>query len=182
MDKMRFIETPLPGAWVIEPIAYEDERGHNVRAFCKKTMEAYGITTQVVQCNSVGSAKAGTLRGMHFQRHPYEEAKLVRCVRGALYDVVIDLRPDSPTYQRYYGVELTADNMKMIFVPKGFAHGLLTLKDDTEVYYMVSEYYTPGYEGGIRFDDPAIGIQWPGEVKVISEKDRSWPLLEGVAQ
>ncbi len=172
---MRFIDTPLAGACVVELEPFEDDRGFFARAWCRKEFEAHGLEPEVVQANLSYNRSAGTLRGMHYQVAPYEETKLVRCIRGALYDVIVDLRPESPTYKQWYGVELTADNRRALFVPRGFAHGFLTLADETEAFYQVSEYYAPGAERGLRYDDPAFGIRWPGPVKVISEKDASWP-------
>jgi len=128
-----------------------------------------------VQANLAFSKRRGTLRGLHYQIAPYEEAKLMRCIRGAIYDVIIDLRPESPTYKRWLGVELTADNHKMLYVPKGFAHGYQTLIDNTETFYQASQFYSPESERGLRYDDPALAIEWPIDVQVISDKDRSWP-------
>lgn len=175
---MIFEPTPLKDAWVIRFDPHVDDRGYFTRAFCKKEFEEHGIEAAVVQCNSSFNKVAGTLRGMHFQKEPAQETKLVRCIRGSLYDTIVDLRPDSPSYMQHFGVELTEDNLTMLFVPRGFAHGFLTLEDNTEAFYMVSEFYTPGCEGGLRHDDPALGIQWPRAVASISEKDANWPLLK----
>lgn len=174
---MKFEETTLPGAWLISLDAEVDERGYFARAFCEREFVAHGIDPKVVQCNLAFNHMAGTLRGMHIQNSPAEESKLVRCVSGSIYDVVIDLRPKSPTYLMHYGVELTAANKRMLFAPKGFAHGYQTLKDGTEVFYMVSEFYTPQSESGFRYDDPRFCIQWPLPIEVISEKDAAWPLF-----
>jgi len=174
---MKFTETPLKGAWVIDLEPRGDERGYFARAFCRKEFEAHGIDPAVVQSNVSFSKHAGTLRGMHFQKAPAEETKLVRCLTGALLDVIIDNRPDSPTFRQHFAVELTPENKRMLFVPRGFAHGFQTLKDDTEMLYMVSEYYTPEAEAGLRHDDPAFGIDWPLPVSVISDKDAAWPLV-----
>jgi len=170
-----FIETGLKGAYVIEIEKLKDHRGFFARSWCQKEFDGHNLASTVRQANISSNMKKGTLRGMHYQLSPYEETKLVRCTRGAIYDVIIDLRPASPTYSQWIGVELTAENYKMLYVPENFAHGFQTLKDDTEVTYQVSQFYTPGSENGIRWDDPAIGINWPIEVQVISEKDKSWP-------
>jgi len=170
-----FTETQLKGAHIIELEKLSDERGFFARAWCQKEFEAQGLTAIVVQANVSFNKKKGTLRGMHYQITPYEETKLVRCTRGAIYDVIIDLRPDSPTYKQWVGVELTAENYKMLYVAENFAHGFQTLQDNTEVTYQVSQFYAPGSESGIRWDDPTFGIEWPIEVQVISEKDGNWP-------
>lgn len=174
---MKFEPTTLKDAWVITMEPHGDERGHFARAFCRKEFEAHGIETDVMQCNTSLNKRSGTLRGMHFQREPISETKLVRCIRGAMHDVIIDLRPESPTYLQHFAMELTQDNLKMLFVPRGFAHGFLTLEDNTEAFYMVGEFYTPECESGLRHDDPVLGIEWPAPVRVISDKDRNWPLL-----
>ena len=174
---MRFEPTPLAGAWVITLEPRGDRRGHFARAFCREEFEAHGIESHVAQCNSSFNVAAGTLRGMHYQTEPAAETKLVRCVRGAIHDVIVDLRPASPTHLQHFGIELTADNLKMLFVPRGFAHGFLTLAPATEAFYMVGAPYAPEYEGGLRYDDPVLGIDWPAPVEVVSDKDRSWPLL-----
>ncbi len=175
---MIFKETPLKGAFVVELEPFHDERGFFARAFCRREFEAHGLKPEVAQSNLSFSRKRGTLRGMHYQVPPASETKFIRCTRGAIYDVIIDLRPDSPTYLQHYGVELSAENRRAIYVPELFAHGCQTLTDDTEIVYLVSEFYTPGCERGLRFDDPAFKIDWPLPVEVISEKDRSWPLFE----
>jgi dTDP-4-dehydrorhamnose 3,5-epimerase len=172
---MIFTEAKLMGAYIIEIEKREDERGFFARGWCQNEFEAYGLVPHVVQANISYNKKRGTLRGMHYQIAPYEETKLVRCTRGALYDVIIDLRPASPTYSQWFGVELTAENYKMLYVPEGFAHGFITLQDETEATYQVSQFYTPGSERGLRYDDPAFRIEWPAEVQVISEKDKNWP-------
>ena len=172
---MIFTETKLPGAYLIDIEKRGDQRGFFARAWCRKEFEAHGLTPHVVQANISLSKWKGTLRGMHYQVAPYAEAKSVRCIRGAIYDVIIDLRPDSPTYMQWLGVELTAENYRMLYVPEGFAHGFQTLVDNTEVTYLVSQFYTPEAEGGARYDDPAFGIEWPLEVQIISDKDKSWP-------
>jgi dTDP-4-dehydrorhamnose 3,5-epimerase len=172
---MIFSETKLKGAYTLELKKIEDERGFFARSWCQKEMEEHGLTAQVVQTNVSFNPEKGTLRGMHYQVAPYEESKLVRCTRGAIFDVIIDLRPDSPTYKQWYGAELTADNYKMMFVPEGFAHGYLTLEDNSEVTYQVSQFYAPGAEQGIRWDDPAFSIEWPITPQLISEKDKAHP-------
>lgn len=173
---MIFKETNLRGAFVIELEKRVDERGFFARAWCRKEFEANGLDTNLVQSNLSFSRKAGTLRGMHYQAAPFEETKLVRCIRGAIYDVIIDLRQDSPTYKQWIAVELTEDNYRMLYVPKGFAHGFQTLVDNVEVFYHVTQFYTPGAERGIRWNDPQFGIKWPEvQNRIISEKDRSWP-------
>jgi dTDP-4-dehydrorhamnose 3,5-epimerase len=175
---MKFTETRLAGAFVVDIEAHEDERGYFARAFCAKEFSERGIDFHPVQANLSGTLKKGTVRGMHYQVEPAREPKFVRCVRGAIYDVIIDMRPDSPTYLQHFGVELTAENQRAIYVPPLFAHGHQALGDDVEIFYLVGEYYTPGCEKGLRYDDPAIGVEWPVEVTVVSEKDRGWELLE----
>jgi len=170
-----FTETELPGAYVIELRKLQDDRGFFARSWCEKEFEEQGLVARVVQANVSFNIKKGTLRGMHYQAPPYAETKLVRCTRGAIFDVIIDLRRDSPAYMQWIGVELSADNYKMLFVPEQFAHGFQTLQDNSEVTYQVSQFYTPGSERGIRYSDPAFGIAWPLAVEVISNKDQSWP-------
>ena len=172
---MLFSETELKGAHIIEVEKIEDNRGFFARAWCQRELEEHVLTARILQANISFNKKKGTLRGMHYQIAPYEESKFVRCTSGAIYDVVIDLRPDSPTFRRWMGVELTAENYKMLYVPENFAHGFQTLEDDTEVTYQVSQFYTPGSERGIHWDDPAFSIDWPIEVQIISDKDKSWP-------
>ena len=174
---MKFTETPLKGAWVIDLEPRGDERGYFARVFCRKEFKAHGMEPNIKQCNLSYSKHAGTLRGLHYQKKPAEETKLVRCMNGALFDVVVDYRPDSPTYLQHFSVELSADNKRMLYVPHGFAHGFQTLKDDTEMLYMVSEYFTPEVEGGLRYNDPAFAVNWPQPVSVLSQKDAAWPLL-----
>lgn len=175
---MIFTETKLKGAFIIDLERRGDNRGFFARFFCRDEFEAHGLNPFVAQANTSHSNERGTLRGMHFQREPHHETKLVRCTRGALYDVIIDLRPDSSTFKEWIGVELTADNYRMLYVPDGFGHGFQTLVDDTEVTYLVSEFYAPRAEGGVRYNDPAFGIEWPGEATVLSDKDRNWPDFE----
>jgi len=175
---MKFTETKLKGAFIVELEKLSDDRGFFARSWCEKEFEARGLNSRVVQTNVSFNRKKATLRGLHYQIAPHQESKLIRCTRGAIYDVIIDLRPASPTYKQWMGVELTADNYRLFFVPEDFAHGFITLADNTEITYQVSQLYTPGSEKGIRFDDPAFNIQWPLEVKVISDKDRTWPDFE----
>jgi dTDP-4-dehydrorhamnose 3,5-epimerase len=170
-----FTETKLKGAYLIEVQKLEDDRGFFGRTFCQKELGQLGLNPNVVQANVSNNKKKGTLRGMHYQMVPYSEVKIVRCTRGAIYDVIIDMRPESPTYKQWIGAELTGENYTMLYVPENFAHGFQTLEDDTEVIYQVSQFYTPGSEHGIRYDDSAFRIDWPLEVRVISDKDRSWP-------
>lgn len=172
---MKFTELRLRGAYIVELEPLRDERGFFARSFCKREFSALSLGTSVAQCNVSVNEKRGTLRGMHFQRPPMEEAKLVRCVRGAIFDVLIDLRPGSPTFGQWLTVELTGENRKAVYIPEGFAHGFQTLENDTEVHYLMFEFYAPGYSGGIRWDDPAFGIRWPLSEPILSEKDRSYP-------
>lgn len=172
---MIFTATPLAGAVVIEPKRFEDERGFFARSFCAREFEAHGLNPRVVQCSISFNRKRGTLRGLHLQRSPHAEARLVRCTAGALYDVILDLRPESPTFRRHCGVELRARNRKMLYVPEGCAHGFQTLEDDTEVFYQMSEFFVPDAAAGVRWNDPAFGITWPLAVTMISERDRTCP-------
>lgn len=172
---MLFTETKLKGAFIIDLEKLEDQRGFFARSWCKKEFETRGLNPNLVQCNISFNKKAGTLRGMHYQAAPYEEAKLVRCTKGSIYDVIIDLRPDSSTNKKFFSITLSADNRKMIYIPEKFAHGFLTLEDDTEVFYQMSEFYAPEYAKGYRWNDRAFNILWPREVKVISERDKNYP-------
>ena len=172
---MRFTPTRLSGAFILDPERREDARGHFARTFCRREFEAHGLRPDIAQANIAWNARKGTLRGMHYQVAPATETKLVRCPRGALWDVIVDLRPDSPTFLEHVGVELSAENGRQLFVPELFAHGYITLADDTEAAYQVGEFYAPDAERGIRFDDPALGISWPVPVEVISDKDAAWP-------
>ncbi|MBA2668340.1 MAG: dTDP-4-dehydrorhamnose 3,5-epimerase [Trueperaceae bacterium] len=174
---MLFKETPLGGAFVIDLEEHRDDRGSFARTFCRREFEAHGLETAVVQTNLSVSQRAGTVRGMHYQVHPATETKYVRCTRGAIYDVIIDLRPDSPTYAQHFGVELSASNRRGLFVPRMFAHGFQTLEDESEVTYIVSEFHAPSAERGVRHDDPAFEISWPKAVTVISDKDAAWPVF-----
>ena len=173
---MIFRETALNGAYIIEPEKYEDDRGHFARVFCEKEFEDHGFQLNMVQSNIAFSRKKGTLRGLHYQVNPYAEVKLVRCITGGIFDVIIDLRPESSTYKQWFGIELNAKKNQMLLVPENFAHGYQSLVDNTEVFYQVSQFYTPDAERGVRWDDPAFNIQWPEMVHpIISEKDNSWP-------
>jgi len=172
---LQFIETKLPGAYIINLDTLEDERGFFARAFCQKEFEENGLKSNIAQCNLSFNHKKGTLRGMHYQVKPYEEVKMVRCTQGKILDVIIDLRKDSATYKKWVGVELSAENNSMLYVPEGFAHGYQTLEDNSVVYYQVTEFYQPGSERGIRWNDPAFNIDWPLEISVISDKDNSHP-------
>jgi dTDP-4-dehydrorhamnose 3,5-epimerase len=172
---MRFHELPLAGAQLIELDRHEDDRGFNARLWCADEFAEAGLMGRLAQANVIFNHAAGTLRGLHFQRPPYAEAKLFRVTRGAIHDVIVDLRPDSPTYLRWESLELRAGDHRMLYVPERFGQAFLTLEDATEVTYFVSTPYTPDAGDGIRYDDPALGIEWPGEVRVISEKDASWP-------
>lgn len=178
---MIFTATELPGAVLVDLDTRDDERGFFARAWCRREFEENGLDPELVQCNVSYNHRNGTLRGMHFQVEPYGEVKLVRCTRGAVYDVIIDLRAGSPTYKKWIGVELTADNRRMLYVPEGFAHGYQTLADATEVFYQVSEFYSPDAERGLRWNDPAFAVEWPeADPRIISEKDQSWPDFDGV--
>ena len=174
---MIFTETKLKGAFIIDVKKLEDERGFFGRAWCKKEFEEHGLNPNIVQANISYNKKRGTLRGMHYQVAPFSECKTIRCTTGAIYDVIIDIRPHSPTFKQWIAVELSAESSKMIYVPDGFAHGFITLEDHTTVNYMVTGFYTPGAEAGIKYDDPAFNIAWPMEPTIISEKDNSIPLF-----
>lgn len=177
---MRFRTTPIESVAILELEERRDDRGFFARSFCRDEFEVNGLLPDVAQCNISYNHVAGTLRGMHFQLAPATEAKLVRCIAGAVIDIIVDLRPDSPTYLQHVSVELTASNRRSLYVPPMFAHGYQTLVADTEVLYQVSERYTPGMERGLRHDDPALGLTWPLPVTAISAKDAAWPLLEPV--
>jgi dTDP-4-dehydrorhamnose 3,5-epimerase len=170
-----FVPTGLPAAFVVEPERREDQRGFFARTWCAREFEARGLTTRLVQCSVSFNKRKGTLRGMHYQAPPHEEAKLVRCTMGAIHDVIIDLRPTSPTYKLYVAVLLTAENRRMLYVPEGFAHGFQTLVDDTEVFYQMSEFHSPAHARGVRWDDPAFAIAWPPDDRIINDRDRSYP-------
>lgn len=176
---MKFTETKLAGAYIIDLNKIEDDRGFFARTFCTQELEDHNLISDVKQANMSWNEKSGTMRGMHYQVDPYQETKLVRCVRGALYDVIIDLRADSPTYGEWVGVELTADNHRALFVPRDFAHGFVTLEDNTDAFYMVSQSYVPNAESGIRWNDPKFAIDWPIQPTLVSEKDANWEDYKG---
>ena len=171
---MIFTETPLVGAYIIDLERTEDERGFFARTFCHEEFKAHGLNLQVVQCNISFNTKKGTLRGMHCQIAPYEETKLVRCTRGGIYDVLIDLRPDSPTFKKWAAIELTAENYRILYIPRGFAHGFQTLEDNSEVFYQMSEFYHPECARGVFWNDPAFQIFWPPGPRMISPKDQQY--------
>lgn len=172
---MKFTETPLKGAFVINLEPRGDDRGWFARFFCQREYDQHGLCRDIIQANTSFSKYKGTLRGMHYQLAPKAEDKIVRCLRGALLDVIVDVRPDSPTFLKHYSLELTAENRTMLFAPKGFAHGFFTLVEDTEAFYLVTESYSPQHERGLRYNDPKLGIAWPFEPVVISDKDRAHP-------
>jgi dTDP-4-dehydrorhamnose 3,5-epimerase len=174
-----FTETELEGAYLVDIEPIEDDRGFFARGWCRREFEGAGLSTDLVQVNLARSHVRGTLRGMHYQEAPHAEVKLARCTKGAIYDVAVDLRPESRTFTRWFGVELSADNHRMLYVPEGFAHGYQTLTDDAEMSYQTSQFYAGGSAAGVRYDDPAFGIEWPLPVSVISEADRSWPDFDG---
>jgi dTDP-4-dehydrorhamnose 3,5-epimerase len=174
---MIFTETKLKGAYLIDVDKHEDERGFFARAWCVDEFEKHGLNQRLVQCNISFNKKRGTLRGMHYQTVPYEEAKLVRCTMGALYDVIIDLRSDSPTFKEWFSVELTAQNHRALYVPEGLAHGFQTLVDHTEMFYQMSEFFHPECARGVRWDDPTFGIVWPFPNPIISNKDAEFASL-----
>lgn len=179
---MKFIETKLKGAFVLELEQRQDQRGFFARTFCAQEFTDHGLKPTVAQCNLSYNYKQGTLRGMHYQVAPATETKLVRCTSGAIYDVIIDMRPESPTYMLHIGVELSAENRRALYVPDMFAHGYQALTDGAEVVYQVGEFYTPGYERGLRYDDPTFGIEWPLAVSEISDKDAAWSLFAAIPQ
>ena len=175
---MIFTETILKNAYVIELEKREDHRGFFARTWDKKEFEEHNLNSNLVQCNVSFSKKCGTLRGMHYQKKPFEESKVIRCVKGKIFDVIIDLRTSSSTFKKWFGVELTEENYKMLYVPEGFAHGFQTLEDNTEIIYQVSEFYTPNSELGIHWNDHAFNITWPIEEKIITEKDNAWKVFD----
>jgi dTDP-4-dehydrorhamnose 3,5-epimerase len=172
---MKFERTSLEEAWLIRPQPAYDERGFFARTFCEREFATHGLVTTFPQHSTSFSARKGTLRGMHFQRDPYGEVKLVRCPHGAIFDVIIDIRPRSPTYRRWQSFELTAENRLQLYIPKGFAHGFQTLTDDTEVGYLISEFYNAEAASGLMYNDPAFAVSWPLPISAISDKDRAWP-------
>src|SRR5689334_6072358 len=174
---MKFIETNLKGAYVLELEKREDSRGFFARSFCQREFADHGLKPVIAQSNVAFNVGKGTLRGMHFQYPPAPETKLVRCTRGAILDIIVDLRPESPTYLQHVAVELSEDNGRALFVPERFAHGYQVLRDKTETSYQVGEFYTPGTEGGLMYNDPRLGLKWPLPVSVMSDKDKGWQLL-----
>ena len=175
LTKMIFVETKLKGVYIIDLQKLEDERGFFARSFCRHEFENHDLNPNVVQCNVSFNARRGTVRGMHYQTKPFEEAKLVRCTMGSIYDVIVDLRPDSPSFKDFIGLELSAHNRSALYIPEGIAHGFLTLEDNTEVFYQMSEFYAPDAARGFRYNDPMFAIPWPQEVEVISDRDRTYP-------
>ena len=176
---MNFEPTRIPGAFVVHPERHADERGFFARTWCADELEAQGLVARLAQASVSWNRRRGTLRGMHWQAAPHEEVKLVACVRGAIWDVIADLRADSPAFRQWLGVRLDAENLDMLYVPPGVAHGFLTLADDTLVHYQISERHQPDHARGVRWDDPALGIAWPEPPVVVSERDRALPLLGG---
>ena len=172
---MRFRTTPVQGAYVIDVDRIGDSRGYFGRLWCENELREQGLVSCIKQSNVGFSPQAGTLRGLHYQRPPHQEVKIVRCTRGRVFDVVVDIRPDSPTFKEWYGLELNPDNGSMLYVPEGCATGYLTLEDDSEIYYNTSELYAPDAATGIRYNDSMFGIEWPGEIKVLSDSDKGWP-------
>jgi dTDP-4-dehydrorhamnose 3,5-epimerase len=170
-----FAETELPGAYLVELDKREDERGFFARSWCEKEFREHNLNPRTVQCNISFNKQKGTLRGMHYQAAPAAEVKLVRCTQGAIYDVIIDLRPQSPAFKQHLGVVLTAKNYTMVYVPEGFAHGFQSLEDNSEVFYQMSEFYAPQYSLGVRWNDPAFGIPWPIREPIMLERDRNYP-------
>jgi len=180
---MIFTETKLKGAFIIDIERREDSRGFFARGFCQREFEEHGLKPVIAQGNIAHNRKKGTIRGMHFQFPPAAETKLVRCTRGGIVDIIVDLRPESPTYLQHVAVELTADNYRALYVPERFAHGYQTLEDTTDTSYSVGEFYAPGTEGGLLYNDPRLGLEWPLPVSVISDKDKVWkPLSEQEAE
>jgi len=174
---MRFAATTLEGACIVEPEPHEDNRGLFARTFCAREFRNHGLTSAFVQCNTSWNVRKGTVRGLHYQQSPSSEAKLVRCTAGALWDVIVDLRADSPTYLQHFGVELTSTNRRALYIPEMFAHGFQTLEDGTEVFYQMSEFYAPELAQGLRYNDPKLAIKWPLAAVCISDKDQTWAWL-----
>jgi dTDP-4-dehydrorhamnose 3,5-epimerase len=172
---MIFTETHLKGAYIIDIEKLEDERGFFARSWCRREFEANGLNPQLVQCNISFNTHRGTMRGMHYQVKPFEEAKLIRCTMGSIYDTIVDIRPSSPNFKQHLGVILSPENRRMLYIPEGFAHGFLTLEDNTEIFYQMSEFYAPDHARGFRWNDPAFGIEWPENVLIISDRDRDYP-------
>ncbi len=174
---MNFIETKLKGAYIIEVSTWQDERGIFARTYCKKEFKKINHTQEFVQFNHSSNNQIGTLRGMHYQKNPFAEIKLIRCIRGSVFDVIVDIRKSSPTFLKWIGIELSAKNMKMIYVPRGFAHGFLTLENDSELLYHHTDFHEPSAECGIKYDDPSLNIDWPGRIMLISAKDKGYPTI-----
>lgn len=179
---MKFASTPLRGAVIVDLDRIEDDRGFFARSFCEQEFAAQGIDSRFVQCNVSYNRSVGTLRGMHYQAEPNGEAKLVRCTAGAIHDVIVDIRSDSPTHLQWFGVDLTAENRRALFVPRGFAHGFQTLADHSEVFYQMAALFHPDSARGLRWDDPTLGIRWPTKDPIVSAKDRAYPLLDRPAK
>jgi len=176
---MIFTETPIKDAWLVEVKRLEDERGFFARSFCRQEFQEHGLDPRLAQSNVSFNAKRGTLRGLHYQAAPHEEAKLVRCTQGAIWDVIVDLRRESPSFKRWHGVELTAENRRALYVPGGCAHGFQTLSDDAEILYLMSEFYHPESARGLPWDDPAFGIRWPLADPILSARDRDFAPFAG---
>jgi dTDP-4-dehydrorhamnose 3,5-epimerase len=174
---MIFIPTKLSGAYIVEPERHEDARGYFARTFCAREFEEHGLVREFVQSSVSANRLRGTVRGMHYQLPPACEVKLVRCTSGAIYDVIVDLRKDSPTYLQHVGVELSAETGRALYIPEMFGHGFQALENDSTVFYQISEFYAPGTAGGLRYNDPKLGIQWPLAASVVSDRDLNWPLL-----
>jgi len=172
---MMFTETAIPGAFIIEPERLEDHRGFFARTWCEREVRAHGLTTRWVQSSISYNKRRGTLRGLHYQLPPHEEAKLIRCTMGAIYDVIVDLRRDSPAFKQHVAVTLSSENRLMLYVPEGCAHGFQTLENDTEVFYQISQFHSPQHGRGARWDDPALAIPWPSAERIILERDRNYP-------
>jgi len=177
---MKFIETKIKGLYIIEPELKQDERGYFTRVFCKEELGKIGFDFSIVQINRSLNKKSGMIRGMHFQKSPKSEDKIVQCIKGAIYDVAVDLREDSLTYGEWVSAELSEDNKRMFLIPKGFAHGFQSLKDNSEILYFLSEFYSPDYQGGVRFDDPFLNIEWPIGNPFLLERDKNWPLIKQI--
>ena len=177
---MIFTELPLPGAFAVDLEELRDERGFFARSYCPAEFAAQGLGPELRQCSVSYNARRGTLRGLHYQDAPHEEHKLVRCTAGAIYDVIVDIRQSSPTYRRWYGAELTMANRRSLFIPPGFAHGFVSLTDGAEVYYMISAAHAPAFSRGLRWNDPAFGIEWPLAPTVISARDAAYPLMDAL--
>jgi len=172
---VQFIPAQLAGAYLIELEAYHDERGYFMRTWCRRELSEQGLNADLVQCSLSHNRRRGTVRGMHYQRPPHGETKIVRCSRGAIFDIIIDLRPDSPTHQRWQGFELTAENHRMLYIPPGMAHGFITLVDDSDVAYMMSDWHEPSSAAGVRWNDPQFDVRWPIPVAVIADRDKNYP-------